>query len=51
MIAGTNDPRTTFDTAARPGVRALAASLIREVANEGMGDPDVFAFWFGEPDG
>jgi aspartate/methionine/tyrosine aminotransferase len=31
-------------------VRALAASLIREVANEGMGDPDVLAFWFGEPD-
>ncbi|MFO1303398.1 MAG: pyridoxal phosphate-dependent aminotransferase [Burkholderiales bacterium] len=45
-----NDPRTTFDTAARPGVRALAASLIREVANEGMGDPGVLAFWFGEPD-
>ena len=45
-----NDTRIPFDTAARPGVRALAASLIREVANEGMGDPDVLAFWFGEPD-
>ena len=37
-------------SAARPAVRALAASLIREVANEGMGDPGVLAFWFGEPD-
>ena len=35
---------------ARPSVRALAASLIREVANEGMGDPGVLPFWFGEPD-
>ncbi|MFO1322499.1 MAG: pyridoxal phosphate-dependent aminotransferase [Burkholderiales bacterium] len=35
---------------ARPAVRALVASQIREVANEGMGDPDVLAFWFGEPD-
>ncbi|MFO1311248.1 MAG: pyridoxal phosphate-dependent aminotransferase [Burkholderiales bacterium] len=45
-----NDTRPLFDTTARPGVRALAASLIREVANEGMGDPGVLAFWFGEPD-
>ena len=36
--------------AARDAVRALAASRIREVANEGMGRPDVLAFWFGEPD-
>ncbi len=36
--------------AARPAVRALAASRIREVANEGMGDPAVLPFWFGEPD-
>jgi aspartate/methionine/tyrosine aminotransferase len=35
---------------ARSAVRALAASQIREVANEGMGDPDILAFWFGEPD-
>lgn len=35
---------------ARAAVRALAASQIREVANEGMGDPDVLPFWFGEPD-
>ena len=31
-------------------MRALVASQIREVANEGMGDPDVLPFWFGEPD-
>ena len=35
---------------ARPAVRALVASQIREVANAGMGDPDILAFWFGEPD-
>jgi aspartate/methionine/tyrosine aminotransferase len=44
------DARARFDTTARPAVRALAPSLIRDVANEGMGDPDVLAFWFGEPD-
>ncbi len=36
--------------AARPAVRALESSRIREVANAGMGDPDVLPFWFGEPD-
>jgi len=36
--------------AARPAVRALMASQIREVANAGLGDPDVLPFWFGEPD-
>jgi aspartate/methionine/tyrosine aminotransferase len=35
---------------ARPAVRALGASQIRAVANAGMDDPDVLAFWFGEPD-
>ena len=35
---------------ARPAVRALVASQIREVANEGMDDPAILAFWFGEPD-
>ncbi|HTQ01067.1 MAG TPA: pyridoxal phosphate-dependent aminotransferase [Casimicrobiaceae bacterium] len=38
------------DTSARAAVRALVPSLIREVANEGMSEPDVLAFWFGEPD-
>jgi aspartate/methionine/tyrosine aminotransferase len=35
---------------ARPAVRALEASRIRDIANAGMHDPDVLAFWFGEPD-
>lgn len=35
---------------ARPLVRDLGASRIREVANAGMGKSDVLAFWFGEPD-
>jgi aspartate/methionine/tyrosine aminotransferase len=35
---------------ARVDVRSLVASRIREVANAGMGDPDILAFWFGEPD-
>jgi aspartate/methionine/tyrosine aminotransferase len=38
------------DLHARASVRALVASQIREVANAGMGDPDILAFWFGEPD-
>lgn len=35
---------------ARPAVRALETSLIREVANAGFGKPDVLRFWFGESD-
>ena len=35
---------------ARPAVRALEGSRIREIANAGIDDPDVLAFWFGEPD-
>ena len=35
---------------ARPQVRALSASKIRELVNEGLGNPDVLAFWVGEPD-
>lgn len=37
-------------SAARPAVRALRASRIRELVNEGIGNPDVLAFWVGEPD-
>jgi aspartate/methionine/tyrosine aminotransferase len=37
--------------AARPAVRALGASRIREIANAALGRPDVLPFWFGEPDG
>ena len=36
--------------AARAAVRALAASKIRELYNEGLGRSDVLAFWVGEPD-
>jgi len=35
---------------ARPAVRALTASKIRELVNAGMGRKDVLAFWVGEPD-
>jgi aspartate/methionine/tyrosine aminotransferase len=35
---------------ARAAVRALAASRIRELYNEGAGRSDVLAFWVGEPD-
>lgn len=34
----------------RQTVLDLAESRIREVANAGMGRPDVLAFWFGESD-
>jgi aspartate/methionine/tyrosine aminotransferase len=36
--------------AARPAVRSLAASQIRELFNAGMGRADILAFWAGEPD-
>ena len=35
---------------ARPAVRSLTASKIRELVNDGLGNPDVLAFWVGEPD-
>jgi aspartate aminotransferase len=35
---------------ARAAVRDLQPSLIREVANAGMGNPDILRFWFGESD-
>ncbi len=35
---------------ARPEVHELGASRIREIANAGMGNPDIAAFWFGESD-
>ncbi|MFT3720582.1 pyridoxal phosphate-dependent aminotransferase [Pseudorhodoferax sp.] len=37
-------------TQARPEVRALRSSKIREVANAALGRQDVLPFWFGEPD-
>jgi len=36
--------------AARAAVRALTASKIRELYNAGVGNPNVLAFWVGEPD-
>ena len=36
--------------AARAAVRALTASKIRELYNEGVGRKDILAFWVGEPD-
>jgi aspartate/methionine/tyrosine aminotransferase len=36
--------------AARPAVRALTASKIRELYNAGLGTPNLLAFWVGEPD-
>ena len=34
----------------RPAIDRLQGSLIREIANAGMGRPDLLAFWFGESD-
>ena len=34
----------------RPAIERLQGSLIREIANAGMGRADVLAFWFGESD-
>ena len=31
-------------------MRALTASKIRELYNEGLGNPNVLPFWVGEPD-
>jgi aspartate/methionine/tyrosine aminotransferase len=36
--------------AARPAVRALSASKIRELFNAGFGRGDLVTFWVGEPD-
>jgi aspartate/methionine/tyrosine aminotransferase len=41
---------TAFPLTARAEVMALRNSKIREVANAGIGLPDVLPFWFGEPD-
>lgn len=39
-----------FTAEARPVVRALSSSLIRDVANAAMGRDNVLPFWFGESD-
>jgi aspartate aminotransferase len=43
-------PHSPSRIEARPAVQALATSLIREVANAGMGRDDTLPFWFGESD-
>ena len=43
-------PMNPSSPSARPAVKALRSSKIREVANAGMGKENVIAFWFGEPD-
>jgi len=35
---------------ARPAVRSLASSKIRELFNSGLGRADILPFWVGEPD-
>jgi aspartate/methionine/tyrosine aminotransferase len=44
------EPTQSTFPEARPAVRALRASQIREVANAGLGLSDVLPFWFGESD-
>ncbi len=43
-------PSPAFPAVPRPVIHDLAASLIREVANAGMGRTDIVPFWFGESD-
>ena len=43
-------PENPDPIAARPAVRALGASKIRELVNAGFGREDVLPFWVGEPD-
>lgn len=45
-----NAPVTAHPPQPRPAVRTLSSSLIREVANAGMGRDDILPFWFGESD-
>jgi aspartate/methionine/tyrosine aminotransferase len=42
--------KSGFPLAARASVRSLTASRIRELVNEGLGNPEVLAFWVGEAD-
>ena len=41
---------SVYPVEAHANVRAIASSLIREVANAGLGKRDILPFWFGEPD-
>ena len=44
------DDQLLQDAGARASIAGLADSKIREIADVGMGRPDVLAFWFGESD-
>jgi aspartate/methionine/tyrosine aminotransferase len=50
VVIATRCLMTQFPIEAHTNVRAIASSLIREVANAGLGKRDVLPFWFGEPD-
>ncbi len=43
-------PPASYDTRARAAIEAMPGSLIRAVAQEGLGRPGVIPLWFGEPD-
>ena len=45
-----NTTAPAFPAVPREAIRNLSGSLIREVANAGMGRSDVLPFWFGESD-
>jgi aspartate/methionine/tyrosine aminotransferase len=42
--------KNSLDTTMRTTIEQLPGSKIRDVANAGLGRPDVLAFWFGESD-
>lgn len=43
-------PAQPFPAVPREAIRDLSGSLIREVANAGMGRSDILPFWFGKSD-
>jgi aspartate/methionine/tyrosine aminotransferase len=49
-VASLGNLDTPPKAAMRDAIAHLPASKIREVANAGMGRPDMLAFWFGESD-
>ncbi|WP_417307672.1 pyridoxal phosphate-dependent aminotransferase [Devosia sp.] len=50
MLDTPGAPPARFLPEARPVAQALKPSLIRDVANAGMGRDDILPFWFGESD-
>lgn len=49
-IDAPTSPAVLFPAVPRQAIHDLAGSLIREVANAGMGRSDILPFWFGESD-